>query len=98
MDLLAPKSTAPVNTTASEPIVPANLPAPGAAPASDSLPALGPGPAPAAMYTEDELQRLLKIYMGAKKLSNDEPRSTLKARFLDLYSRKLYLNCYQFYQ
>lgn len=63
-----------------------------------SLPALGPDPILAAIYTGNELQRLLKICIGAKKPSSNESCSILKARFLDLYSGKSYLNYYQFCQ
>lgn len=47
--------------------------------------------------SETNLQMLLKISMGAKLLSNNESRSTLKARFSELYFGKSNLDYYQFF-
>lgn len=79
-------------------------------PATDSDPASG-GPPPTTslgfqqveipspvVYSKAELQRLLSICRGAKRSSSNEPHSTLKVHFFNLYSGKSYLNCYQFCQ
>lgn len=50
------------------------------------------------IYSEVEIQKLLRVYTSPKWSFNNEPRSTLKAHFSNLYSGKSHLDCYQFCQ
>ena len=74
-------------------------PEPGPAPALVPPPTPGSDSAHAVAYTEADLQRLLRICMGAKGPSNDELReSPLKTRFPDLYTEKSQMDCFHFCQ
>ncbi len=57
------------------------------------------GQTPFRCLTEADLQRPLRIYIGANKPSNNEPcESSLKARFPDLYTGKSHIDCFHFCQ
>ena len=61
-------------------------------------PTPAPEPAPAITYSEADLQRLLRICMGAKEAPPEPRERPLKARFPDLYYRKSHMDCYHFCQ
>lgn len=77
-----PGNAAPSETGSTSP----NFAGPGSAvPAS-----VAPGPAPTVMYSEVDLQRLLRIFKGVKEPCTEKPcERPLKARFPDLYTHSL---------
>ena len=64
----------------------------------DPEPTLAPKSALAFIYLEANLQQLLRIYIAAKKALPELWEHPLKARFSNLYYRKLYMDHYHFYQ
>lgn len=50
-----------------------------------------------AKYTKNDLQYIFKIILDIKVLVPKKPcKYLLKVRFLDVYHRKFYIDCYQF--
>ena len=54
---------------------------------------------PMAKYTEEDLQRILKVVLKAQVPTSDEPREKLlKVRSPDVYCGKFHMECYNFCQ
>ena len=91
-----PTPTAFYTPTPALAFVPMPAPLPAPAPTPTPAPVLASG-----KYINADFYQFIKVFIDAQKRSGTHEgpwESLLKARFPDLYYRKFYMDCYQFFQ